>query len=306
MRNAFIKTLEKEAAQHPELFLIVGDLGYGVIENFEKQYPKQFLNAGVSEQNMTGMAAGLAMSGKTVFTYSIGNFPTLRPFEQIRADICYHNANVKVVTMGGGWHYNSLGASHHATEDLAVTRALPNMTVLAPGDPVEAELMMQALITTHKGPAYLRLSGRPVIHTSTPHFEIGKAITVRPGRDLTIISTGGMLDDAMKAAQFLSEKGLDTQVISMHTIKPIDSKAIIEAAKNTQHIFTLEDHNIIGGLGGAVSEVLAESGACPKIFKRFGIKDTFIKDVGTVEYMKQQLGLDWQNVGAQILALLGK
>lgn len=303
MRNAFIKTLENHAAAHPEIVLIVGDLGFGVVENFEKLYPKQFLNAGVSEQNMTGVAAGMAMSGKTVFTYSIANFPILRPLEQVRVDVCYHNANVKIVGTGGGFHYYSLGATHHATEDIAIMRALPNMTIIAPADAFEAELATEALLT-HRGPAYLRLAGNPKVHTKIPDFKIGKAITVRDGKDLTIISTGGMVADALQVAEILKTKrGLETQVISMHTIKPIDSEAIIDAARATKHIFTLEDHSIIGGLGGAVSEVLMESGVHVKNFKRFGIKDQFVKDIGGVAYIKTQLCLDPVSVAENIILL---
>jgi len=198
MRTAFMKTLFEAAAQDRRVCLIVGDLGYSVIDEFAKAYPDQFVNAGVAEQDMTGIAAGMALSGKIVFTYSIANFATLRCLEQIRNDVCYHHANVKVVAVGGGLAYGSLGVSHHATEDLAILRALPGMTVVAPGDPIEAELATRAVIA-HDGPVYLRLgkAGEPVVHTKRPEFRLGKAISIRTGRDLTLISTGGMLATAV-------------------------------------------------------------------------------------------------------------
>lgn len=314
MRSAWIKTLTKLAETDKNIFLIVGDLGFGVIEEFRAKFPNQFLNAGIAEQNMTGIAAGLALSGKIVFTYSIGNFTTLRPLEQIRNDICYHNANVKIVSVGGGFDYYSLGPTHHATESLAIMRALPNMTVLAPGDPVEAELATRAIIK-HKGPCYLRLGKAPIIHQKKPNFKIGQAITVRQGEDLTLIASGGMLADALQIADLLAKKGLRARVLSMHTIKPIDEKAIIAAAGETKAIFTLEDHQITGGLGSAAAETLAQysvkiSGAglsknknTATIFKRFGVPDIFIKDIGSIEYIKQKLDLAAPQIVRQILEI---
>ncbi|MFH1713101.1 MAG: transketolase C-terminal domain-containing protein [Candidatus Jacksonbacteria bacterium] len=317
MRNAWIKTLTTEAKKKPDIILIVGDLGFAVIEEFRAKFPNQFLNAGVAEQNMTGIAAGLALSGKTVFTYSIGNFTTLRPLEQIRNDICYHNANVKIISVGGGFDYYSLGPTHHATEDLAIIRSLPNMTVVAPGDPVEAKLATRAIIK-HKGPCYLRLGRAPIIHQKKPKFKIGQAITVLYGNDLTLIATGGMLAEAAQTAKILSKQHINARVLSMHTIKPIDKQAIIKSAKETKAIFTLEDHQITGGLGSAVAEVLAlypseasgtglsESQNNAILFKRFGIPDIFIKDIGSVKYIKKKLGLTAAQISKQIMKLVTK
>ena len=304
MRNAFIKTLFEEASKNKDIFLIVGDLGFGVIEEFQKRYPRQFLNAGVAEQNMTGMAAGLALSGKTVFTYSIANFTILRPLEQIRVDICYHRANVKIVSVGGGFHYYSLGSTHHATEDLSIMRTLPNMTVIAPCDPIEASLATKSVIAK-KGPCYLRLANKvPIIHQTKPKFKIGKAIQLREGSDITLIATGGMLQDTLDAAQDLSEHGLQARVFSMHTIKPIDKGIVINAAQETKAIFTIEDHQVTGGLGSAVAEILSEMPKRAIIFKRFGIQDLFTKDIGSVEYIKKSLGLKGKQIANQIIKLL--
>ena len=201
MRTAFIETLLELARQDPRIVLITGDLGFGVVTPFMAELPQQFVNAGVAEQNMTGLAAGMALSGKIVFAYSIANFPVIRPLEQIRNDVCYHNANVRIMAVGGGMAYGSLGLAH-ATEDIALMRALPNMMVVAPGDPVEARLAVRGLIA-YQGPAYLRLgrADEPVVHQVTPQFELGKAITVRQGRDVTLIATGGMLYNAIGAAR---------------------------------------------------------------------------------------------------------
>src|SRR2546423_4713749 len=189
MRNAFLDTLYELALNDDRIVFITGDLGFRVVEKFMENIPKQFLNAGVAEQNMTGIAAGMALSGKISFTYSIANFPTLRCLEQIRNDVCYHDANVKVVSVGGGFTYGAMGATHHAIEDLAVMRALPCLVVVAPGDPVEARAATRAIIA-HSGPCYLRLgkAGEPVVHTSAIDFELGKAICMREGTDATLIS----------------------------------------------------------------------------------------------------------------------
>ena len=297
MRTAFIKTLFDLAKQDERINLIVGDLGYSVVEPFQKEFPSRFINAGVAEQNMTGMAAGLALSGKIVFTYSIANFPILRCLEQIRNDICYHKANVKIVAVGGGFAYGALGMTHHATEDLAIMRSLPNMLVVAPGDPVEAKLATQALVE-YDGPGYLRLgkAGEPKIHQDEIDFKLGKAVELKYGTDITLISTGGMLFNALKAAEKLEEQGISVRLLSMHTVKPLDTEAVLKAASETSAIFTIEEHSIIGGLGGAVAETLAESGNFQVYFKRLGIPSTFISQVGNQEYLRNLFSLSAEGI----------
>jgi transketolase len=293
MRTAFIETLFELAQQDKRIVLMVGDLGFGVVGSFIEHLPNQFINAGVAEQNMTGMATGMALSNKIVFTYSIANFPILRCLEQVRNDVCYHNANVKIVSVGGGMAYGSLGPSHHATEDIAIIRALPNIIVVAPGDPIETRLATQAL-AKWDGPAYLRLgrAGEPVVHATEPTFQLGKAITVCQGKDVTLITTGGQLHNTMQAAGFLAREGIQTRVLSMHTVKPLDTKAILTAAEETSAIFTVEEHSVIGGLGGAISEILLEADQRPRYFKRIGLNDTFSSVVGDQEYLRTQYGLD--------------
>lgn len=306
MRTAFINALVGAAAKDPRIWLVVGDIGFGVVERFARQFPDRFVNAGVAEQNMTGMAAGIAMSGKVVFTYSIANFPTLRCLEQIRNDICYHGANVKIVAVGGGLAYGQLGMSHHATEDLAIMRTMPGMTVIAPGDPVEASLATAAVIT-QPGPCYLRLgrAGEKIVHAeSTMRFAIGKAITVREGTDVTIIVTGGMLPTAVEVAVALEGHGVGARVVSMHTIRPLDVDAITASKASTRAIVTLEEHSTTGGLGSAVSEILSESSGNPIPFLRIGLPSEFVELVGDQAYLRKLYGLDSGGIMSKIMSLL--
>jgi transketolase len=306
VRTAFINALYDLAEANPRITLVVGDLGFGVVEKFAQRYPRQFVNAGVAEQNMTGIATGLALSGRIVFTYSIANFPTLRCLEQVRNDVCYHKADVKIVAVGAGFGYGSLGASHHATEDIAILRALPNMTVLAPADPYETEMAVRAAVETN-GPVYIRIgrAGEPAVHEKRPKFTLGKAIRVREGKDIALIGTGGILFNTLQAAERLSSYSIEARVLSMHTLKPIDREAIIAASQETGAIFTVEEHSIVGGLGGAVAEVLAESGRAAR-FKRIGAGDYFADRVGSQEFMREYHGLTSNAIVDQVLATLGE
>ena len=307
MRTAFIQTLNELADRDPRVCLVVGDLGFSVIEEFAQKHPDQFVNAGVSEQNMIGLAAGMALTGKIVFTYSIGNFATLRCLEQIRNDVCYHRANVKVVAVGGGLAYGNLGVTHHASEDVAIMRALPNMVVVAPGDPVEARLATRAVVALD-GPAYLRLgkAGEPVVHENEPPFELGRAITLRDGTDLTLIASGGMLATADKVARTLAAQNLGVRLVSMHTVKPIDREVVARAAVETAHVFTLEEHSIEGGLGGAVAEVMAELDPGHAPLKRIGLRPEFNKTVGDQNYLKSLHGLDEESVLKAIQQIIAR
>ncbi|MBL8087286.1 MAG: transketolase [Chthonomonas sp.] len=302
MRDAFIDSLSRLAEQDDRILLITGDLGFGVLNDFAARFPKQFLNAGVAEQNMTLMASGMGMDGRTVFTYSIGNFPTLRALEMIRNDACYHNANVKVVCIGGGFSYGQLGISHHATEDLAILRALPNITVVAPGDDYETVEATKA-ITALPGTCYLRLdrASMTVESTTGEPFVLGRARTVRRGDDVTLMSTGGMLGEAMKAAELLAKQGIECSVVSMHTLKPLDTDAIRDAVENTPLLVTLEEHVVEGGLAGAVSETCLENGWIPRGFVRIGLQSKFSSIVGDQDYLRAQYGLDALAVSKRVL-----
>ncbi len=305
MRTAFIKELFELAKQDKGIVLVVGDLGFGVVTPFMEQLPKQFINAGVAEQNMTGIAAGMALSGKIALTYSIANFPTLRCLEHVRNDVCYHNANVKIVSVGGGFTYGAMGATHHAVEDIAVMRSLPNLVVVAPGDPVEACAATRAVIAYH-GPCYLRLgkAGEPVVHQSPIEFELGKAIRMREGKDVTLISTGGILLNTVRAAELLAKEGIQARLLSMHTVKPLDADAVLTAARETEAIFTIEEHSVLGGLGSAVAEVLAEAEGVKVPFKRIGLPSAFSPHIGTQEYMQEQHGLTGEGIARTVMASL--
>ncbi len=305
MRTAFVEALTELAQRDPRVMLLVGDLGFGVVTEFAKQFPKQFLNVGVAEQNMAGVATGLAMSGKIVFTYSIANFPILRCLEQLRNDACYHQANVVSVSVGGGFSYGALGMTHHGTEDIAIMRSLPYMKVIAPGDPQEARAATRYL-GQGNGPAYLRLgrAGEPLVHARNIDWRFGKAITVREGEDATIISTGAMLDACVKGADLLAEQNVSTRVVSMHTVKPVDEQAILSAASETSCVLTVEEHSRLGGLGGAVAEVLAEDAQCPFIFRRRALPSEFTKHVGSQEYLREIYGLTPESIAEEAADLV--
>ncbi|HEV8630384.1 MAG TPA: transketolase C-terminal domain-containing protein [Thermoanaerobaculia bacterium] len=311
MRTAFLDTLYELAKADRRIVFVTGDLGFSVVERFMADLPDQFVNAGVAEQNMTSLAAGMALMGKIAFTYSIANFPTLRCLEQVRNDVCYHEANVKIVAVGGGFTYGAMGASHHATEELGVMRMMPGMVVVAPADPVEARAATRAIVA-HRGPCYIRLgkAGEPNVHQGAIDFQLGRAIQLRGGRDLTLISTGGMLGTALAVADRLAGRGVEASVLSMHTLKPLDEEAVRAAARETGGIVTLEQHSVIGGLGSAVAEVLAELPAGNGArgtgvpFRRIGVPSAFSARVGSQKWLEQQHGLDEEGVLAQVEELL--
>jgi len=297
MRDAFIRTLTELVLQHPEVILLSGDLGFAVLNEYTARFPRQFLNVG---------AAGLALEGHIVFTYSIGNFPTLRCLEQIRNDICYHGANVKIVCIGGGMSYGAVGFSHHATEDLAILRSLPNMLVLSPGDLWEAAEASRFLVN-HRGPAYLRLDKSCAPPTNLPDevFVPGRIRVVRQGQDVTLAATGGILAEALQAAGLLASEGIEARVLSVHTIKPLDVKTLSAAARDTGGIVTIEEHTVSGGLGGAVAEALLEAGAPPRFFFRMGLRDTFSSVVGSQQYLRKVYSLDAPSIARVASSRLG-
>lgn len=305
MRQAFIETLEELAAKDENIFLLNGDLGFSVLENFTAKFPGRSLNMAVSEQNMVGTAAGLALSGKTPFIYSIIPFVTARVFEQVRNDCVLQGANVKIVGVGSGLTYGQLGPTHHAIEDIALMRVLPNMTVLCPGDPGEARALT-AIAAKIKGPVYLRIGkkGEPAVHQKLPKLKVGKGMVVRHGNDATLIATGNMLYNSLEAAKILEANKISAEVISLPTVKPLDAKIIIEAAHKTSAIFTVEEHNVIGGLGSAVAETVLESGGAPKIFYRFGIRDVITKNSGSQEYLRSLHGLTPDQIAKKVLEML--
>lgn len=303
MRTAFISTLCDIVEERNNFFLLTGDLGYSVIEPFNKRYPDKYVNVGVAEQNMMGIATGLSLKGNIVYTYSIVNFTILRCLEQIRNDICYHKANVKIVGVGGGYTYGSSGMTHHGIEDLAIMSTLPNMTVLSPCDPVETRQATLAA-SRHEGPCYIRLrkSGEPIIHPNPPDFKIGRGITVREGRDATIIGTGWILNNALRAAILLKNEDIDVRVISMHTIKPLDEEIILKAADETSAIITLEEGSS-NALGGTVALSLIKNYKHIK-FASLGINGMPSNYIGSQEYLLEKAGLVENNIKYMVKKLL--
>lgn len=301
MRDTFVKTLIEEAKKDKNIELITGDLGFGVLKPYFEQLPNQFTNAGIAEQNMTGVAAGMALCGKTVFTYSIGNFPTLRCIEQIRNDCAYPHANVKIVCVGGGFVYGSLGMSHQATEDIAILRALPEVTVVCPGDLVEAAEATKAIAHT-PGTVYLRLGrgGEKRVHDKIDNFQIGKAIKIREAKadcnkKVALFSTGAILDEVTEAAGILEEEGIGVEEYSFHTVKPIDKDVILDCANRYDYIVTVEEHNVIGGFASAVSEVITDSDENVRLIK-IGLNDEYCSKVGNQKYLRAQYGMTAQDI----------
>lgn len=309
MRDTFVRTLVSVAKEKENIELITGDLGFGVLKPFFDTLPNQFTNAGIAEQNMTTVAAGMALEGKIVFTYSIGNFPTLRCLEQIRNDCAYHNANVKIVCVGGGFVYGSLGMSHQATEDIACLRALPNVSVFAPGDLVEAEEITKAIIEL-PGTCYLRLGrgGEKRIHEKIEYFQVGKAVEVRNHLDrggvkIAVFSSGAILDDTFDACEKLDSEGVAIAQYSFPTIKPIDEETINRMNEECNYIITVEEHNVTGGFGGAVAEVMAANGGRAKLIK-IGIQDEYCSKVGSQEYLRGQFGMDSAGIEKKIRSII--
>lgn len=297
MRTAFIQQLVEEAKINDKIFLLVGDLGYSVVEPFAELFPDRFLNVGIAEQNMTGIAAGLAMEGYNVFTYSIGNFPTLRCMEQIRYDVCYHNLNVKIVAVGGGYSYGPLGTSHHTTEDLGMLRVIPNMSVCAPGDPVEAR-KITTMLCNSTTPAYLRLgkAGEPKVHDEELEIKWGKMIEVKQGTKTAVLSTGGILK---YCSDFITENNNSWGLYSVPFVKPLDSDTLIDICQQYEEIITIEEHQKTGGLGSAVLESINELKnqkkiVTPPTIRVVAIPDIFIGFAGTQDYLREVVGLNLQ------------
>lgn len=305
MRDQFITRLGEMAERDPRIMLITGDLGFGVLNEYKQRFPKQFINAGVAEQNMTGIATGLAMEGYIVYTYSIANFVFMRCLEQIRNDASYHDCNVNVVCVGGGFSYGALGISHHATEDLAIMRSLPGVKVLSPCDHWEAAEATEA-IANSPGVTYLRLDKSAAETSNSPSeaFQLGKIRRVREGTDVTLAATGGILAEALASAEELAAQGIQARVLSVHTLKPLDTEALIAAAEETGGILTIEEHTVHGGLGGTVAEALLENGARPGFFHRIGLRQGFSSIVGSQDYLRSYYEMDHRAITMKVQELI--
>ena len=293
------------AEVRPDLVVLDADLAAATKTSiFRKAYPEKHFECGIAEQNMMGIAAGIASTGKLVFASSFAMFATGRAFEIVRNAICYPNLNVKIGGTHGGISVGEDGATHQCNEDIALMRAIPGMTVINPADYIEAKAAVLAM-AEHVGPAYLRF-GRlaiPVYNSPDYKFEVGKGITLKDGKDITIIATGLMVAEAIEAGKALVEQGIDARVINIHTIKPIDREIIIKAARETGKIVTVEEHSVIGGLGSAVGDVVLEEYPVPVV--KIGIQDVFGHS-GAAKDLLVEFGLTAENIVHTVKALLGK
>lgn len=293
MRKTCLDLVYELARQDPRIFFIGSDLGVGTLQQFKAEMPERFLMEGVSEANIVGVAAGLALEGKIVYINTIATFLTRRCFEQVALDLCLHHANVRLIGSGGGFVYAPLGPTHEAIEDIAIFRALPRMTILAPADATEMRRLMPRTVE-HPGPMYLRLGkgGDPVVTNDQVPFEIGRAFPMRPGSDALILSTGIMLKAALDAAAALEADGIAAAVLHLPTVKPLDVEAILAAARPVRAVVTVEEHTVMGGLGSAVAEVLAEGGwVGAKRFRRLGLPDVFPDQYGNQASLLARYGL---------------
>lgn len=306
MRNAFADELTKLGDEDPRIVMLSGDIGNRLFDKFKAKHPSRFFNCGVAEANMMGVAAGMAMNGLRPVAYTITPFVTTRCLEQIRTDVCYHEAPVTIVAVGAGLAYSGLGPSHHACEDISFLRSIPNMVVICPGDAFEVRAALRAAMQQDR-PVYIRMGkkGEPVVHTGPiENFRIGKAIPVSDGKDVCLLSTGNMLPEAIEAAHRLGEKGISAQVVSFHTVKPLDEAFLKEAFDRFTLVATIEEHSLIGGFGAAVSEWLIDSRTTNRNFVRFGTPDAFFKKSGEQEYAREMLGLSAHQIADKIIHAL--
>lgn len=307
MRATFVNTLAEMARVDDKIMCIIGDTGFSVFEEFEKEFGERFVNVGIAEQNFVSFGAGLAAIGMKPYIYNVVSFMTLRGAEQIMLDVCYQENPVVLVGVGGGYAYATAGPTHHALQDIAMMSVLPNMTVVCPGDPIELRAVMLESKNFGK-PLYIRIGRNvdPIVHTGDIDFQIGKAIKVKEGTQAVIFSTGVMLPEAVKMQEILETRGFSVGLYSMHTVKPIDRKVILESACEGKAIFTVEEHSVIGGLGDAVAGVLLENmEKYPVKFKKFAVPDVFAPVTGTREYLDELVGLSVGKMVDEIETMLG-
>ncbi len=293
MRNAFADELSKLAVEDPRIIMLSGDIGNRLFDKFKDHAPDRFFNCGVAEANMISVAAGMAMNGLRPIAYTIAPFITYRCYEQIRLDCCYHRQPVIIVGVGAGLSYASLGATHHSCEDIACLRALPEMTVVCPGDAWEVRAALRASLEL-EGPVYLRLGkkGEPVIHSGIPEFKIGKALPIRSGTQVALLSNGTILPNVLAVADQLEARGVSTAVVSFHTVKPLDQAFLAEAFSQFSLVCAIEEHSRLGGLGGAISEWLCrEMPLAAQRFLSIGTPDTFLHEAGEQEHAREVFGL---------------
>jgi transketolase len=305
MRNAFAAEITALAAADPRVIMLSGDIGNRLFDDYKVRCPGRFFNCGVAEANMISVAAGMARCGLRPVAYTITPFITTRCLEQIRVDICYHHVPVVVVGTGSGLSYASLGATHHSCEDIAFLRVLPHMTVICPADSVEVKLALRVALAQNE-PVYIRLGkkGEPVVHKEPPDFTIGKGIVMRPGTDVCLLSTGNTLAIAMRAADELDKKGVSAQVVSFHTVKPLDEVLLIDAFSRFQVVVTIEEHSLLGGLGSSIAEWVVDRPPASARLVRVGTGDHFIHEAGNQEFARRYYGLTAERIADRALQAL--
>jgi len=303
MRKECIETLLALAQEDPSIYLLQGDLGFSFLEEFGKRFPDRYINCGVAEQNMMGVAAGLALEGKKVYVYSIIPFAIFRCFEQLRNDIAYHNANVTIIGAGAGFAYGTHGATHFGVEDIAVASVLPNLTILSPADPLEmSELLTQAYQA--KNPTYIRLDKTSkALHRPGDKITLGTPTVFGSGTDGVIITTGSYLEVILQVQQKLKNDGYQVKVVHLHTIQPINHQALIEELRGQKIICTAEEHKLVGGIGTMINEILLANNIQATI-RNIGIKNEYPSVIGKQEYLRQYYGIDQDSVYEKLLTLL--
>ena len=301
MRNQFAETMTLLAQENPDIVLLSGDIGNRLFDNYKKAASERFFNCGIAEANMVTMAAGLAHSGMRPVAYTITPFITTRCLEQIKVDVCYHNLPVVLVGTGSGLSYAELGATHHSCEDIAIMRAMPNMTVICAADRNEVRLALEQAVKLDS-PVYLRIGKKnePDIHSSAVPFKIGESIKVRSGHDICLLATGNMVAVAIETADILEQSGLSVQVVSMHTVKPLDQNRLTDVVTRFPLIATLEEHNHIGGFGSAVAEWLVDSHQLNTRLIRFSTPDEFISNVSSQQEARERYGLNAQQIAQSL------
>lgn len=307
MRNTFINKITEMAQENKKIMMVTADLGYSVLEEFRDSYPSRYFNVGISEQAMASIACGMALEGNIVIIYSIGNFTTLRCIEQIRNDICYHNANVKVVSVGGGFSYGQLGMSHHATEDIAMMRTIPGMKVLAPSDPEEAAAAAEYAINTD-GPCYIRLARNkePKLYDKVD-YDINRIYCLTTGLGkAALVSCGPVLKNVISAAKILKSKDIIVDVYSSPCISPLNTESVKEIADSYEFIFTIEEHSVSGGLGGAVAEIISGYSDRKAVLHRLGLQNCFSSIVGEHDFLCEQYGLSDKKIADAVRRIIIK
>jgi transketolase len=305
MRQAVIDTIYDHMKQNENSFFLTGDLGYNTLETIQKDFPSRFINVGIAEQNMIGIAAGLAKAGNKVFVYSIIPFLTMRCFEQIRNDLCYHNCDVVLLGTGAGLSYGILGSTHFALEDVAVMTALPNMVVFSPCDEMEAVLGIKELLNNYHGPVYFRIGKKkePTVYENAFPLKIGQGVVIMEGKDTTIFANGSLVSESLLAVEALKKDGIAAALVDIHTLKPIDKHLILKFCQNKKVVFSVEEHSIFGGLGTAVAQVIAEAGLGTKLL-RIGTDGNFVKLVGSQAYLREKLGFNAKGIAEKIKSFI--